>query len=99
MKKSIDSIFKIDYYEVVMKNIINQIKLAVADSKLGSFMNPVYDLKYCREDGVVKNYSTSRPFDKFNDGFVAYSFGNGIRRFRFDRILDRRVRTLFAKNA
>lgn len=82
-----------------MKNIINQIKLAIADSKIGSFMNPVYELKYRPEEGDVKNYITSRPFDRFKDGFVAYSFGNGIRRFRFDRIIDRRVKTLFAKTA
>ena len=52
-----------------------------------------YELKYQNAEGTVKNYSISTPFDTFEKegervGFVAYSYGKGIRSFRDDRVLD-----------
>lgn len=78
-----------------MKNIINQIKLAIADSKLGNILNPTYQLKYTPEGkNDTETYLTSRPFDRFEGGITAYCFGKGIRRFRYDRIVERKVLSL-----
>lgn len=77
-----------------MKDTINKIKLAIADSKIGSFLNPVYELKYTAGGKDTETYTTSRPFDRFEGGITAYCFGKGIRRFRFDRIVERRVVSL-----
>ena len=46
----------------------------------------------------VYDYLVSRPFDGWVDGFTAYAFGKGIRRFRFDEIVDREVVLLFGKS-
>ena len=54
---------------------------------------PHYSLKYVNAKGKEKDYEISRPFDLLKDneglnvGFVAYSYGKGIRSFRHDRIL------------
>ena len=77
-----------------MENIVNKIKLAIADSVVGNMMNPTYELKYTPADKETETYVTSRPFDRFEGGFVTYCFGKGIRRFRFDRIVERRVLSL-----
>ena len=58
--------------------------------------NPIdtqYKLKYQNAKGAVKDYEISPPFDTFEKegervGFVAYSYGKGIRSFRDDRVLD-----------
>jgi hypothetical protein len=85
-----------------MKALLKKIKLAIADSKLGHFSNPVYRLKYrpYTDNGnkEVYDYLVSRPFDGWVDGFTAYAFGKGIRRFRFDEIVDREVVLLFGKS-
>ena len=52
-----------------------------------------YKLKYQNAKGVIKDYSISAPFDSMRKdgekiGFVAYSYGKGIRSFRDDRVLD-----------
>jgi len=52
-----------------------------------------YKLKYQNAKGTVKDYSISAPFDSMKKdgekvGFVAYSYGKGIRSFRDDRVLD-----------
>ena len=52
-----------------------------------------YKLKYQNAKGTVKDYDISPPFDTFEKegervGFVAYSYGKGIRSFRDDRVLD-----------
>ena len=52
-----------------------------------------YQLKYRNAKGAVKDYSISTPFDTFEKegervGFVAYSYGKGMRSFRDDRVLD-----------
>lgn len=52
-----------------------------------------YKLKYQTAKGKVKDYSISAPFDSMKKdgeriGFVAYSYGKGIRSFRDDRVLD-----------
>lgn len=77
-----------------MENILNKIKLAIADSKIGSVLNPVYELKYTPEGKDTETYTTSRPFDRFEGGITTYCFGRGVRRFRFDRIVERRVVSL-----
>jgi hypothetical protein len=77
-----------------MKNIIDRLKLSIADSKIGNFLNPVYELKYKPENKDTSTYLTSRPFDRFEEGITAYCFGKGVRRFRYDRIVERRVLTL-----
>ena len=51
-----------------------------------------YKLKYQNAKGTVKDYSISAPFDSMRKdgekiGFVAYSYGKGIRSFRNDRVL------------
>jgi hypothetical protein len=85
-----------------MNNTIKKIKLAIADSKFGQLSNPVYRLKYrpYTEQGnkEVYDYLVSRPFDGWKDGFTAYAFGKGIRRFRFDEIVDREVVQFFGKS-
>jgi hypothetical protein len=75
----------------VMKTIINKIKLAVADSKIGGLLFPIYKITYRRPKGDVEEYTTSRPFSKFKDGIKVYCYGKGIRSFRYDRIVDRQV--------
>ena len=58
--------------------------------------NPIetqYKLKYQNAKGAIKNYDISAPFDLMKKdgekvGFVAYSYGKGIRSFRDDRVLD-----------
>ena len=84
-----------------MKALLNKLKLAIADSKLGQFTNPVYRLKYrpYTDEGntEVHTYYVSRPFDGFANGITAYCFGKGVRRFRFDEILEREVISLFGK--
>jgi hypothetical protein len=84
-----------------MKALLNKIKLAIADSKLGLLTNPVYRLKYRpytdKGNTEVHTYYVSRPFDGFATGIVAYAFGKGVRRFRFDEILEREVVSLFGK--
>ena len=52
-----------------------------------------YKLTYQNAKGEVKTHTVSQPFDKVLNngqkvGFVAYSYGKGIRSFREDRILD-----------
>ena len=52
-----------------------------------------YKLKYQNAKGAVKNYEISAPFDSMKKdgekiGFVAYSYGKGIRSFRNDRVLN-----------
>jgi hypothetical protein len=52
-----------------------------------------YKLKYQTAKGKVKDYNISAPFDSMKKdgekiGFVAYSYGKGIRSFRDDRVLD-----------
>ena len=52
-----------------------------------------YKLKYQNAKGAIKDYSISAPFDSMRKdgekiGFVAYSYGKGIRSFRNDRVLD-----------
>jgi hypothetical protein len=85
-----------------MKALLKKIKLAIADSKFGQLSNPVYRLKYrpYTEQGnkEVYDYLVSRPFDGFKDGITAYCFGKGVRRFRFDEIVDREVVWLFGKS-
>jgi len=82
-----------------MKALLNKIKLAIADSQFGKFANPVYRLKYrpYTEQGnkEVQTYLVSRPFDKFRDGITTYCFGKGVRRFRFDQIVEREVVSIF----
>jgi hypothetical protein len=88
-------------YSIKMKALLNKVKLAIADSKIGQFTNPVYRLKYrpYTDEGnkEVHTYYVSRPFDGFSTGIVAYAFGKGVRRFRFDEIVDRKVVSLFGK--
>jgi hypothetical protein len=85
-----------------MKALLNKVKLAIADSKLGQFANPVYRLKYRpytdQGNKEVESYIVSRPFDGWKDGFTAYCFGKGVRRFRFDEIVDREVVHIFGKS-
>lgn len=85
-----------------MKALLNKVKLAIADSKLGVLTNPVYRLKYrpYAEQGndEVHTYYVSRPFDGFANGITAYCFGKGVRRFRFDEIVEREVVSLFGKS-
>ena len=52
-----------------------------------------YKLKYQNAKGTVKNHDISAPFEAVRKdgekvGFVAYSYGKGIRAFRNDRILN-----------
>ena len=52
-----------------------------------------YKLKYRNAKGTVKDYSISAPFESMRKdgekiGFVAYSYGRGIRSFRNDRVLN-----------
>jgi len=52
-----------------------------------------YKLKYKNAKGAVKDYDISAPFEAMRKdgekvGFVAYSYGKGIRSFRNDRILN-----------
>lgn len=77
-----------------MKTLLEKIKLAIADSKLGSVLNPIYELKYKSGGKDMETYQTSRPFDRFEGGITTYCFGRGVRRFRYDRIVERRVLTL-----
>ena len=85
-----------------MKALLKKIKLAIADSKFGQLSNPVYRLKYrpYTEQGnkEVYDYLVSRPFDGFANGITAYCFGKGVRRFRFDEIVDREVVHIFGKS-
>ncbi len=85
-----------------MKALLNKIKLAIADSKLGVITNPVYRLKYRpytdQGNKEVETYYVSRPFDGFKNGITAYCFGKGVRRFRFDEIVEREVVSLFGKS-
>ena len=85
-----------------MKALLNKLKLAIADSKIGQFTNPVYRLKYrpYTDEGnsEVYDYLVSRPFDGFANGFTAYCYGKGVRRFRFDEIVDREVVNIFGKS-
>ena len=85
-----------------MKALLNKLKLAIADSKLGLLTNPVYRLKYRpytdHGNNEVYDYLVSRPFDGFANGFTAYCFGKGVRRFRFDEIVDRQVVNIFGKS-
>jgi hypothetical protein len=85
-----------------MKALLKKIKLAIADSKLGQFSNPVYRLRYRpyadQGNKEVHTYYVSRPFDLFANGITAYAFGKGVRRFRFDEIVDREVVSLFGKS-
>ena len=85
-----------------MKALLNKLKLAIADSKLGLLTNPVYRLKYRpytdHGNKEVYDYLVSRPFDGFANGFTAYCFGKGVRRFRFDEIVDRQVVNIFGKS-
>jgi hypothetical protein len=85
-----------------MKALLNKIKLAIADSKLGVLTNPVYRLKYRpytdHGNDEVHTYYVSRPFDGFANGITAYCFGKGVRRFRFNEIVEREVVSLFGKS-
>jgi hypothetical protein len=85
-----------------MKALLKKIKLAIADSKFGQLSNPVYRLKYrpYTDEGnkEVYDYLVSRPFDGWVNGFTAYCFGKGVRRFRFDEIVDREVVHIFGKS-
>ena len=85
-----------------MKALLNKLKLAIADSKLGLLTNPVYRLKYRpytdHGNKEVYDYLVSRPFDGFANGFTAYCYGKGVRRFRFDEIVDRQVVNIFGKS-
>ena len=52
-----------------------------------------YNVKYQNAKGKVKTHNISAPFDSIKKdgdkvGFVAYSYGKGIRSFRNDRVLD-----------
>ena len=52
-----------------------------------------YNVKYQNAKGKVKTHNISAPFDSIRKdgdkvGFVAYSYGKGIRSFRNDRVLD-----------
>jgi hypothetical protein len=52
-----------------------------------------YKLKYQNAKGKIKDYNISAPFESMKKdgekvGFVAYSFGKGIRSFRNDRVLN-----------
>lgn len=82
-----------------MKALLKHIKLAIADSKLGKYANPMYRLKYRpysdRGNDEVHDYYVSRAFDSFPNGMIAYAFGKGVRRFRYDQIVDREVVSLF----
>ena len=55
---------------------------------------PHYKLRYGNAKGKEREHEISRPFDVVknnegnNVGFVAYSYGKGIRSFRHDRVLD-----------
>ena len=85
-----------------MKALLNKVKLAIADSKLGVLTNPVYRLQYRpytdQGNKEVYDYLVSRPFDGWVDGFTAYCFGKGVRRFRFNEIVEREVVSLFGKS-
>ena len=85
-----------------MKALLKKVKLAIADSKLGHFTNPVYHLEYRpytdQGNKEVHTYHVSRPFDLFPNGIIAYAFGKGVRRFRLDEIVDREVVSLFGKS-
>jgi hypothetical protein len=85
-----------------MKALLKKIKLAIADSKFGQLSNPVYRLKYrpytAEGNKEVYDYLVSRPFDGWVNGFTAYCFGKGVRKFRFDEIVDREVVSLFGKS-
>ena len=89
-------------YSIKMKALLNKVKLAIADSKLGVITNPVYRLKYRpytdQGNKDVETYYVSRPFDGFKNGITAYCFGKGVRRFRFDEIVEREVVSLFGKS-
>ena len=51
-------------------------------------------MRYVNAKGKEREHEISRPFDVVknnegnNVGFVAYSYGKGIRAFRHDRVLD-----------
>lgn len=45
------------------------------------------NLKYKRSDGLIKNYKVV-PIEIKKDKFTGYVFGEGVRTFRFERILD-----------
>tara|TARA_B100000959_G_scaffold262775_1_gene301529 strand:- start:851 stop:1057 length:207 start_codon:yes stop_codon:yes gene_type:complete len=55
---------------------------------------PHYKLKYVNAKGKERHHEISRPFDVLknrkgsNVGFVAYSYGKGIRSFRHDRVIE-----------
>jgi hypothetical protein len=55
---------------------------------------PHYKLRYVNAKGKEREHEISRPFDVIknnegnNVGFVAYSYGKGIRSFRHDRVLE-----------
>ena len=101
IKKPVDFPIK-KPYSIKMKALLNKLKLAIADSKLGLLTNPVYRLKYRpytdHGNKEVYDYLVSRPFDGFENGFTAYCFGKGVRRFRFDEIVDRQVVNIFGKS-
>jgi len=101
LKKPVDISIK-KPYSIKMKALLNKLKLAIADSKLGLLTNPVYRLKYRpytdHGNKEVYDYLVSRPFDGFENGFTAYCFGKGVRRFRFDEIVDRQVVHIFGKS-
>ena len=84
---------------MTMKALLNKIKLAIADSRIGKLTLPIYRLKYVpyadKGNKEVESYLISRPFDAFKNGIVAYAYGKGIRAFRYDRIVDREVVSLF----
>jgi hypothetical protein len=55
---------------------------------------PHYSLTYRNKKGKRREHTISRPFDMIknnegsNIGFVSYSYGKGIRSFRYDRVIE-----------
>ena len=46
-------------------------------------------ITYQRADGVIKNYKVT-PIEVKKDSFNGYVFGEGVRTFKFDKIIDLR---------
>ena len=47
-----------------------------------------FRLRYRNREGQLKSHIISPPIEKHNDGFIAYSFGRGIRKFLNSRIIE-----------
>ena len=71
----------------------------IFDSMMNSTTNnpletlPHFKVRYRNAKGKVREHEIGQPFDTVMNqgekvGFVAYSFGRGIRSFRNDRILE-----------